>query len=470
MTPFSKPRDATVTNQDLLDALAPTAEITLAHAKRIGIQITWWDAMSDGAFFCSMSFGSGVSGGRLGRPHTLEDVPVSYFRDKLMDWIAENLEGPEERRHAARKAICLDLTDAEIEEYTRLCAEDRKRLNEEVARPSAPPTREELARRILENGGMVRTINQAMEIVLMDEAVEAVNDAIDWETPKPMGIRRGLKEVEGSVVTPYWPPLASEYGLVPDTDVDRDCDQVRAMIKTFLSSCDWCAESFRIALGASLSRDKFIKFLKKYGTDAGQLRSAPYLLSWEFFNRRQKLGLSIVEVDFRDDLKTLKKNRRNESLSESQRALLKTQEEELEALAEKHYNELDALREAQNERTKALEKAHVEQLRFLKEAQPRRSTRGNRALGHGLRNERLSKHMRILAEVQKKESEALSKEHKTELEALQNAQYQESETLERAHEESMKGSIRAQQGSPNRRKRPLEGLDGGRTTRMCSSS
>ncbi|KAK0708702.1 hypothetical protein B0H67DRAFT_648731 [Lasiosphaeris hirsuta] len=449
LTPFSKPRDATVTNQDLLDALAPAAEITLADAKRIGIQITWWDAMSDGAFLCSMSFGSGISGGRLGRPHALEDVPVNYFRDKLMDWIAENLKGSEERKQAARKAICLDLADTEIEEYTRLIAEDRKKLNEEAERPSTPLTREELARGILENGMVVKTIDQAMKIVLMDEAVDEVDGTIDWETPKPMGIRRGRNEVEGSVVTPHWAPLASEGGLVPEIDVDRDCDQVRAMIKTFLSSWDWSAETFRMALGRSVTRDKFIAFLKKRGTDAAQLRSASYLLSWQFFNRRQKLGLPIVNVDFRDDLKTLDKKRRNKSLSEPQRAMVKAQEQELEAQTEKHNEELDALREAQIEQTGALEKAHVEQLKVLKEAQPRRSTRGSRAHGHGLRNESLSEQMRVLAEAQEKESEALSEDHRKELEALQKAQYQERETLEKAHEESMKASVEAQPGSSN---------------------
>lgn len=95
------------------------------------------------------------------------------------------------------------MADTEIEEYTRLVAADRKKLNEEAERPSTPPTREEWARRILEDGRVVKTIGQAMKIVLMNEAVEEVDETIDWETPKPMGIRRGRKEVEGSVVTPH---------------------------------------------------------------------------------------------------------------------------------------------------------------------------------------------------------------------------------------------------------------------------
>ena len=476
MTPFSKPRDgaAAITSQDLLDALAPAAEITLEHARRIGIQITWWDAMSDGAFSCFMSFDSGVSGGRLGRDHTLEDVPVCYVRDKLMDWIAENLEGPEERKQAAREAICPDLTDAEIEEYTRLIAEDRKKLNEEAERPPTLLTREERARRILDRGRVVNTIGQAMKIVLMNEAVAEIDETIDWETPKPMtGIPRSWKEVEGSVITPHWAPLACEYDVIPDTDVDRDCDQVRAMIKTFLSSWDWSAEAFRLALGANLSRDKFIAFLKKRGTDTAQLRSAVFLRSWEFFNRRQKLALPIVDVDFRDDLKTLEKRRRDASLSEPQRALDKAQEEELKALTEKHDKELDVQSEAQRARMDDLEKAHVEQLKALRGIQqPRRSTRqrSRAPAGQSLRDESLSERMRVLEEAQEKENAALRKEHEKELEALQNAQHQVVKTLENAHEESMKALAEARPAGSNRGKRPSDGLDGGGRTKKARSS
>src|SRR5438105_1388766 len=88
-TPFSKPRDAAITWQNLLDALAFAAEITLARARRIGVQITWIDAMSDGDFGCMFSFGGPVIGGRLKHLHTLDDVPINFVRDKLMCWIAQ---------------------------------------------------------------------------------------------------------------------------------------------------------------------------------------------------------------------------------------------------------------------------------------------------------------------------------------------------------------------------------------------
>ncbi|KAK4446712.1 hypothetical protein QBC34DRAFT_496748 [Podospora aff. communis PSN243] len=456
-TPFSKPRDEAVTNQDLLDALAPAAEITLSHARSIGVQIAWWDAMSDGAFSCSMSLAGGVgSGGRLGRPHTIQDVPVNYFRDKLMDWIAVSFDGPEDRKHAARKAICADLTDAEMDEYVLL-----------AERPGTPPTREEMARYILLHGGVVTTMGQAMKVVLMNEAVEDIDaTGVDWETPKPMGITRRLnaKEVEGSVITPHWAPLRLEDGIVPDANVDRDCDQVRAMIKTFVSSGDWSAEAFRHALGDNVTRDKFIAFLKKRGTDAAQLRCAPYLLSWEFFNRRQILGLSVADVDFRDDLEALEKRRRDESLSEEQRALVKAHEQEVAGLDEKHRKDVDAMRENRREQKETLVKVHVEQLKDLVEAhRPRRSTRRSRGSEQSLRNESLSEQMRALADAQEKESKALREEEEKELRALHHAQYLEAERMRKAHEEAMKALAEGQSGSSIPKKRVSDGGEGGGT-------
>ncbi|KAK4213578.1 hypothetical protein QBC37DRAFT_285778, partial [Rhypophila decipiens] len=299
LTPFSIPRDDTISNQDLLDALAPAAEITLGNAESIGITVAWWDASSKAKFSAMMSFGSGVRGGRLGdnHRHTVSDVPRNYFRDRLMDYIAEHLDGQEELKQAARKAICPDLTDGEIKEYSRLIAEDRKQMDEKAAagvsgeRP--PLTREERARRIMKNDSEIRTLAQAMKIVLINEAIRSIDDSIDCQTPKPMGIRRrpGTK-VAGSVVLPHYARTRNE-DIVPDDEVDRDCDQVRAMVKKFVTWGSWDIDSFRIALAHNMTRDRFLTFLNKRGSDAPQKMSAAYLLSWEFFNRRQKLGLSM---------------------------------------------------------------------------------------------------------------------------------------------------------------------------------
>jgi len=378
MTPFSQPRDATVSNKELLDALVSAAGLDEETAKAIGGQITWWDAMGDGSVGCSLSGGSwDVSGGRLGRNHTIIDVPINYFRDRLMDWIAESIKD-EDQRSVARKAICPDLTDTELAEYARLIAEDRVRMDEEAARPLPPLTREEQVQRMLD-ARVVQTRGQAMKIVLMNEAVREIDSSIDYETPKPMGIfrdyGRGPKQIEGSVVTPHWAPLHYETELATDMEVDRDCDQVRAMINILCAGfSDWSAETFREALGSTVTRERLTAFLKKRGTDAHQLKSAAYLLSWEFFNRREQLGLSIVEVDFRDDLETLKERLQitteqrelNESHKEAKLNMMKALLAKKKSLDEVHEKRTKAMLEAHDERFAALEAAQAKEMRALR--------------------------------------------------------------------------------------------------------
>jgi len=207
----------------------------------------------DGSVSCSMCNWE-VSGGRLGRDHKLADVPVNYFRDRLMDWITERLEDGLKQR-AIRKAICPDLIDAEIEEYVRLIAEDRKNNDEEENRGSRWFSREERVKRILDFGKLARTHDEAMEIVEMYDAVHEIDSDTDWKMPKPMGIYRdfekGPKPVEGSVIRPNRGLIERyERGWAANTEIDRDCDQVRAMIKVFCRWIKWNAEYFRMALGS----------------------------------------------------------------------------------------------------------------------------------------------------------------------------------------------------------------------------
>jgi len=60
----------------------------------------------------------------LGRNHTLEDVLSHNLRENLMDYITTQME--EDKQQAVRKAICSDLTDSQIEEYTHLVAEAKE--------------------------------------------------------------------------------------------------------------------------------------------------------------------------------------------------------------------------------------------------------------------------------------------------------------------------------------------------------
>ncbi|KAK0624145.1 hypothetical protein B0T14DRAFT_565442 [Immersiella caudata] len=76
-----------------------------------------------------------------------------------------------------------------------------------------------------------------------------------------------------------------------------------------------------------MTSDKFTAFLNKRGTDSAQIKSAAYLLSWEFFKRREQLGLSVESVDFRDDLVMLKKRDRSETPKEEVDPAVQEEEE-----------------------------------------------------------------------------------------------------------------------------------------------
>ena len=459
LTPYSLPRDGAgiKSNQDLLDLLAPAGGISLSRARDIATQITWWDAMSEGVFGSMLSFKDGVRGGRLGSGHlhTMEDVPVNYFRDRLIDWVADCFEGSEAEKQALRRAICPDLSDKEITDYARLIAADKmekesKAEQEDARERTREWTQEERARELLkaDRGRAFKTPAQAMKAIMLQDAIDEVDETIDYQTPKLVGVRRKTtQQVEGSVVTPHWSGTCHETGLVPDEMVDRDCDQVRAMIKVFLSAWDWDSENFRSAFGPSITRDRLLSFMQKRGTDAAQLRSAAFLLSWEFFNRRQKLGLSIVNVDFRDDLKKLEKNARLAALSEAQQALVKKHEEEIKVLEDKHGKEHDEWDKGRRRESEALVTRHAEELKALWEN----------------RGEDFSERRDEMAKRQRKKEDEMVKERGEELRELQERQHEEMEALEKSHAKALKAAGEGRRGRSG--KRPSNGLDGGKAKR-----
>ncbi|KAM7202611.1 hypothetical protein V8F20_004400 [Naviculisporaceae sp. PSN 640] len=463
LTPFSMPRDEAISNQDLLDALAPAIGITLSSAAGVGTTIAWWDAMSGGKLCASMSFSGGVSGGRLGRDHqhTISDVPRNYFRDRLMDYILQH-EVDEEVKEAARKAICPDLTDAEIEKYAVLISQDRKRKDEENEAerqaPQTQATREEVAREYVA-AGEVSTMAQAMKVISMDEALGEIDSDIDWQTPKPMGIRRRAGvEVEGSVTTPHWAPLGIER-VEPDMEVDRDCDQVRAMIKIFIMSpwSSWSAEEFRIALADNITRDKFTAFLKRRGTDATQKRSAAYLLSWEFFNRRQKLGLPLEGADPRDDLDILVEKRDDAKRSERERAMIATHKEEREALEKRQSLEIRGLSRVHKGQLEAQIKAHVEELKALVAAHPWGTP------GH-------SEKLRELAEKQEKEDDIEREKQAEQDSILGDTHCKEIQALEREQEQQLGALKKEERQEAVRAKEEREALGETRPSRLNKRS
>ncbi|KAK7928769.1 hypothetical protein PG985_005767 [Apiospora marii] len=67
-----------------------------------------------------------VHGGRLGRDHTLEDVPNHYLRDCLMSFTIKCM--PKDRAAEARRRVFSDLNEGEIAAYSRTIRKDEARL------------------------------------------------------------------------------------------------------------------------------------------------------------------------------------------------------------------------------------------------------------------------------------------------------------------------------------------------------
>lgn len=260
-------------NAALIDDLARAAGLEPKRAKSIAGQITWIDGSAGGKASCIIN-GSfcDVRGGRLGRDHTLQDVPTCYVRDRVMDYINDQL--PDHKRGAVRRAVFSDLTEAEINLYSTLIADQRIEAEK-------PPPRQPGAARLLDQ--------QRALLGAIDE------DMVDL-TPNPFPIaERNLSTMpllSWSVVRPRFPdqlPTECPGGL--DLDIYYDCDQIRAMIKLFISTGEWTMDEFRMALGG-VTRAQLNTFLGHDGPLNG-LRCKAFQLCWEFFHRREMLDLPL---------------------------------------------------------------------------------------------------------------------------------------------------------------------------------
>ncbi|KAK0643999.1 hypothetical protein B0T16DRAFT_416978 [Cercophora newfieldiana] len=133
----------------------------------------------------------------------------------------------------------------------------------------------------------------------MEDALKQVPDDIDL-TPldAPIAFRSKCSAllIPYSVVIPYFSfPLPTETEILIDNNVYYDCDQVRAMIKIFIQHGHWTLEKFRESLGhpaLRVERPQLTDFLEKRGPKDG-LKSNAYFLAWEFFHRREKVGLPL---------------------------------------------------------------------------------------------------------------------------------------------------------------------------------
>jgi hypothetical protein len=144
--------------------------------------------------------------------------------------------------------------------------------------------------------GEPRELSETKTMVDQQHVLDGIDENIDM-TLRTRRSRRGFdcKLVLNSVVKPGSRPLPTEEDVSPDSTMDRNCDQVRLMIKHFVQTSEWTLDQFRFALG-DVARPALNTFLEESGSGQGR-NSRVYQLAWMFFNKREKLGLSWTNSD-----------------------------------------------------------------------------------------------------------------------------------------------------------------------------
>lgn len=265
-----------------------------------------------------------TSGGRLGRDHTLPDVPNHFIRDFLLEQIDQGVNEAAElsisRRKSVRRALLPDLTADEVKEYGDILSNKREdvaraeRAEAGISEEDATP--EEIRKCELKRTMYLYSLKnekQAEAVLQQQKVVKGIDTTVDL-TPRarPGAIRDYEKygPLRRSVVFhDPWRRLRAETELAPPVHMGRDCDQIRLMIRRF---CFWEGEGerhfdwhdnefeideFRHAL--VITRQTLTAFLRKKGPGNGD-QSQAYELAWEFFKRRELLGYPLTKGEKRE--------------------------------------------------------------------------------------------------------------------------------------------------------------------------
>lgn len=140
-------------------------------------------------------------------------------------------------------------------------------------------------------------MNEALNILQQEKLLDNILEDVD-PTPHPQFGMRDFDKHEPifkSVTKPGAKTTPEEEKLVWERYIDRNCDQVRLMIKRFTRGGEWTVDQFRLALGG-IARPQLSTFLEKRGPSEGST-SRVFELSWEFFKKRELLGLPVPLVE-----------------------------------------------------------------------------------------------------------------------------------------------------------------------------
>lgn len=275
--------------------------MTPISATSIRGQITWWDGIAPNGGYCSVTLGTGkVTGGRLGRDHTLDDVPNHFVRDMVLDYISTQLE--EKKRKAALKAVFSDLTAAEIAAYQ--VELEKAKLEREQKEEREREEAVEKKRLETEGRTAARKAKAAENIRRQEAALDAIDENVDLTPYEDPAFTPRSLEVDwvGARSVLQRGTVTNIFEFISDDDVgediDYDADQVRAMIKRLVrggpAKDRWTIDQFRLAL-CGIDRAELIPFLEMKG-ESGGTGSRVFDLSWEFFKRRELLGCPLPTI------------------------------------------------------------------------------------------------------------------------------------------------------------------------------
>ncbi|KAK3703652.1 hypothetical protein LTR37_014348 [Vermiconidia calcicola] len=243
-TPYSQSTAAKPkSNGELIESLGSVAALERRKIEIFKTQIVFRDSVSSEGTSGAMSIRDGIGtvyGGRLGRDHTLADVPNHF------------------------------------------------------------PSR--------------KNFGEARNLLKLEQALEAIEcEDIDLTARERVSYRDFdmVEPIFASCVKPNQNQTEEEKDLEISTSIDRDCDQVRAMIARLVRYSDeWTVDAFRKALGGE-KRAALIKFLERKGPrECIKLRI--YQEAWEFFHRRELLGIPLPCSTLPEE----SKKRRREPLEE----------------------------------------------------------------------------------------------------------------------------------------------------------
>lgn len=255
-------------------------------------------------------------------------MPNHFVRDFLLEQIDEKENEAaaldEGQRQTARKTLYSDLTAEQLGEYSKALAkkkeDDLRAYRAKNGIPEEDATPEEIRKCTLKRIMMCfgfENEKQAEVVLKLNEAVEAVDTTVDLTPRVRPGALRDYEKygpLRRSVLFPGTErrPTRCEAALSPPVQMDRDCDQIRLIIRRFClegpplsypGDGEFHINNIHSALG--IPRQSLTAFLKKKGPENGD-KSQAYELAWEFFKRREMLGYpswegEVVETRFGEE-------------------------------------------------------------------------------------------------------------------------------------------------------------------------